>query len=1025
MRRRSLLLRALRWRLGASAGVLVIATVATLAAAFGPIYTAGADQTVLHTTFKQAGATTTALTSIGLIESPTAAQQGLGAERLGAQAGLHSWFSKPVLTVDAGLIMSGLKYVPHVGYKNFPNQLPPRYQGDLVWRPGVCRHLVFVAGHCPAGYGQVLLTARTAKALGTHLGGTFKAPSSPLLKVVGIVLPANIAKPYWLGDNYFGFDPTATFPSLDAFWATRATLAGLPAIAILQYPVAVARTAAQSIPRWKAAIARFDHLAITEQGMTISGQVGLTISAYLRQAALMAAIVAVVDLQLVLLCLFLLYGLVARTTEARRREVALAKLRGLPSRQVLSHGLGEPLALVTLALPLGLLLAWGAYQLLAGPVLEGASTYFSPLTLLAALAAFAGGLAATAVGARRILRRPLQEELLSGDPRPSPLVIAVGDGVAVALAVAAVAELATAGLLSGNHPNSISLFAPALLGVMVALLGIRMLPIGYRWLVRKTAGSTSVATSLAVRQAQRRPSTVRQALVLTVATGLVCFSVCCWFVAGRNRTAVGQVSAGAPAVLQVQSGTEVNFLNAVREVDPSGRHAMAAEELKSPLANQTMLAVDPRALGRIAFWPASKRGLNRARMVRWLSPAVPAPLVLTGSKARMAVDLITPIYPPPDLQFNLIDNAGNLSVADFGYLRAGTHLYTASLPGACFYGCRVTSLTPYWYPLAVGPQHSHFALSLSNLRYLAGRRWIRPHAPVDQTSFWQSGAQGAAVSGGGGSDPVFRFSENASLLLPPSVVPAPLPGVLPGLATKADGLGSTKVVSLQNFDGTFMNVNVHYKLSSLPGLGPYGYLVSLPLTLDAESSNPANVTEYVWLSAGAPAGIEHALARHGVQVLSVHYAEQTVNNLNHEGVALAYQFFLFAAASAALLAAGVVMVSLFISARRRSFELAVLRASGIPSATLLRALLVEQLLVVIPGMVLGVVSGLLSATLVLPAAPEFPSTLGLPPLNLTLPAAPLVALALILAASLFAAARIASGRVMRGADVERLRMELQ
>ena len=185
-----------------------------------------------------------------------------------------------------------------------------------------------------------------------------------------------------------------------------------------------------------------------------------SLSLYGSEASVMAAIVVVVDLELVLLTLFVLYGLVVRSEETRLKEVALTKLHGFPRAAVLSAGLAEPLVLVFFALPIGFLAAWGAVAVAAPTLLHSVDLLFTPPVFLSALTAYAGAVVATMVGSRRILNRRLMEEVQGINLKPSATGRAVLDGAALALAIGGMVELVHSGVLTRGQPNPLSLLAP-------------------------------------------------------------------------------------------------------------------------------------------------------------------------------------------------------------------------------------------------------------------------------------------------------------------------------------------------------------------------------------------------------------------------------------------------------------------------------------------------------------------------------------------------------------------------------------
>jgi ABC-type antimicrobial peptide transport system permease subunit len=77
------------------------------------------------------------------------------------------------------------------------------------------------------------------------------------------------------------------------------------------------------------------------------------------------------------------------------------------------------------------------------------------------------------------------------------------------------------------------------------------------------------------------------------------------------------------------------------------------------------------------------------------------------------------------------------------------------------------------------------------------------------------------------------------------------------------------------------------------------------------------------------------------------------------------------AVAGAALAVGGTAISISASSRRRSYEIAALRAVGVSRRSLLRASVLEQLLLLGTGVVLGVPTGLIAARLAMPVIPEF------------------------------------------------------
>jgi hypothetical protein len=377
----------------------------------------------------------------------------------------------------------------------------------------------------------------------------------------------------------------------------------------------------------------------------------------------------------------------------------------------------------------------------------------------------------------------------------------------------------------------------------------------------------------------------------------------------------------------------------------------------------------------------------------------------------------------PDLQFNLIDNGGAISVADFGNVEIGTHTYQANLPAACSGGCRVTSIQPYWQPNSTGFSSTTFSIQLSQLLDRRGDgSWRSPGAPLNRTSFWLPSQGASLVQVGHGV--LFTFNENATELLPPAVIPAPLPAILPGVSTYASQPSDPGVGSDIDFDGTPIYLNTKVGVVALPGVGRYGTLVDLPVAIDSETSYPVGAQDYVWIAPNAPSGVLQSLRHQGVYIENTSTPAHLLSEYQQSGPALAFLFFLFAAAAAALLAVGSSVLALTVSSRQRAYETAMLVVAGISRRDLFRALVGEQLLVLIPAACLGMVAGLGAAFAALPTVPEFVSTAGGPPLQIGLPVVPALALFAGLIVLLVAAALVAAYTTMRLVTVDRLRMEI-
>jgi predicted lysophospholipase L1 biosynthesis ABC-type transport system permease subunit len=134
----------------------------------------------------------------------------------------------------------------------------------------------------------------------------------------------------------------------------------------------------------------------------------------------------------------------------------------------------------------------------------------------------------------------------------------------------------------------------------------------------------------------------------------------------------------------------------------------------------------------------------------------------------------------------------------------------------------------------------------------------------------------------------------------------------------------------------------------------------------------------VWLGADAPPDAVQRLTRAGILVDSVTTAAERQAVLDREGPALALRLLLVCALIGALLSASAVAISVAVTGRRRSYELAALRAVAVRRTSLVRACVLEQLLLLGIGLVVGVPTGLVVARLALPTLPQTSSPTSLP-----------------------------------------------
>lgn len=1009
MTRLAAALRGLAHRGGTTLMILAVALVATAAAATGPIYYQAAKTSILRDTV--AGAS-----FIG---------RGYEANETGAVPGLLGQLA-PVLQSQLGhglLSMSGHGLFARPVYSVETSVPFPQYRASipLVWRSGMCGQLR-IAGACPASSGQVLVSRRLATGAGWHVGQQIRFAGWQPFTITGIYRMPNENLGYWFGRGALYFSGTST---IDALFTARATLEQGPAqqqgTAVVDETLHQARLTGAEVPRLQAAMTALPgNRALGDQQVIVSTAIPATLHQVESSWRSVAVPVVLITLQLLVLCLLLLFLSVTDAIDARGPEVALAKLRGQGAWRTVAFGLSEPAALLVLALPVGTLAGWAATTALCRVLLRpGTPVLLPPLAWAAAAAATAGGLAAVLLAARRTLRRPVLEEWRRSGRRATDRGWVL-DAILATGALLGLLDLAVSGQIGSARHGVLGLLVPGLLGLAVAVIASRLLPLGCRAAFSRAGRRGGIGLYLALRHVARRPGGVRTTIVLATAFALAAFAVTAWSVGRDNERLVAATQVGAPTVLTVSAPAAKDLGAIVDRADPSGRMAAAVDHftsLSGGTSGLTTLAVDPQRFARVATWRPGFTSKPLAALGRELTPAAPPPIILTGDAMRVTVQVHALSPTGSGLAADVSTGASPVSL---GTLPArGTVTLTGPLVG-CPCVLRDLDLSPPssalsspvtgsititglethgpggWAKAGTGPALSDAA------------RWRPSHAdsPPDQLHATAAGLSWRFVA---------RPNQDAVLL---SVNrPYPLPAVVSSAMLSR---GQTLAASV-GLDGSPLDLRVISAAAVVPGAPQLGVIVDRKYAELAAGENFPQVTQQVWLAAGAQGVIEPRLRAAGVRILSVRSAATITAQFARQGPALASVLFLADAAAAALLAAGAAILGLYLSARRRRYEYAALSASGVPRRTLRRAVLTELALVLGFGSIIGLATGLAAAVLALRSVPEFVSTPAAPPLSYVPSAGPVALLLGAAVGLLIVAAVTASIMLIRGVSLDQLR----
>ena len=1017
-----LALRGLRWRTGSSLAVLVVAVVAMAGAALGPLYARSAAESLVRAGLTQAADTVTGVQTQGNVAGQTQFSPGEVARAVEQRAGdpaLDPWYlpGTLALTVHDG--------APSIGDRQLGI-------AQVGWHRDECQGVTVVSGRCPDAAGEAMVSVRTEResrvAVGTVLRlGITSDPAADTVTVVGTYDAATADPAVWGIDRPAQYEPARIEGQpdrLDEFVVDQATMerSNGDVAAVSLRALDASRVHLGDVPDLRSAVEAATELT----GSTPAGQ-PRTVAAsglpgYLDtlqpQLDSVAAASFAVTAQLVLLAWFVLFLVVAATGDERSGEIALAKLRGMTARSTISFGLAEPVLLLLVALPLGLVVGYAADVVLTNRYLvPGTTVSLTPAVLLALAVCFLGGVAAAALAARGILTAPVLEQLRRTGGRRARLVRSSAiDAAAVALAAAGIYELDRGG------SDSLALVAPGLVALAAGLLAVRVLPWLARIEVGRTRRSPKVGSFLASRNIARRPSGLRIVVLLSLAVGLAVFAVDGWVVAAANRASLASVEVGAAQVLHVRGPSAGALLSAVASADPSGTRAMAAAGVDN--GDGGLLAVDATRLAAVSAWDPTLSGSSVSEVGAVLHPPqTVAPVPVHGRLTVTVTYDRTRGDSPMRLAVAVRAASGLLAQVALGPLVAGTSTYSTELPSCVEDPCTLTAFM-FQHPVEYPSTAIVATVVLGPATDAAG--------PVDLTapgvSGWRSGGSSLPAPIIGGASVRAVAAGRLTVHLEPygpsdgaievADHPAALP-VLEGSERVTDPSRSAEFPVVAGLDGRFTPATPSGS-GVLPRLLRHGTMVDLPFALAAMGTSPNPLDLQVWLAPTAAPSVRDAIVAAGFDVVGTESITEREAELDRGGGALALRLFLLAAVVALVLGAGTLLANAYVVIRRRAYELAALRALGAAPAVLVRSARREQVALALTGVALGAASGLGAAGVALPSLLATAGAEG-PPLwygPAWLPVAALVAVVLVL---LVVVADIGARRTVRRALPELLR----
>ena len=880
------------------------------------------------------------------------------------------------------------------------------------------------AGH-PRGPVPVAIPAVAATELGVRTGsvltlGLPDSPSTVRVRVTGVFRPAGRGSPYWHLDplHLTGIGRSGGFTTYgplftDASWLRSGPLSASLA-AWVAIPARVSNLSAGSMQalaaRLQAALSHISTAAVTGSPQVSSPLPVLLLGLAARVLA-SRTLLLIGLLELLVLSVATLILMARALASARRSETALLRARGAAERQLTGLGVAESALVIAPAVVAGPLLgSWLAHGVASGwpAPLGSASPDGVGLGLwLAAVVAAAAAIPVLLLPSAGSALAAASAATLGGRQRNLGAISRAGADLAlVALAAVACWQVATTShALTVTATGRLSvdpvlLAAPVLAGPACAVLILRLLPLASRLADATARAGRRAVLPLASWSVSRRPLQLAGPLLMTVlslATVVLALSQNqasqqsardqAAFEAGADYRAdlpfgpltPGQVTrmtrlAGATAALPAVRADDLIVGGSQATVTVVG---LPAAQAGNVVLLRRDLAARPFRQLAAAITPAAGTGAAAAGTVL---PGRPERISVTaavrrvatagGRAARSAID-------QPTLSVQLQDAAGLYYAVSLGTLPADgrPHTLTGSLGAGrrAAYPLRLAG-TSLSFVAPTRPETDVLTVATVRVASTAGGPFPAdaapvPHALPARTTRFPAGPNGTPS---GADSAVISWLHS--------------PGTLPVLATSSflaqagQHVGSVITVPVSN---TPVRMRVAGTVSNFPSIpaGVGGLVIdqgALQRTLLAAGTAPLPVQEW-WLRASRP--LDFRGIAPGLRVTS---RAALTAALSRSPLVVSVRNGLAGIAVAAIVLALAGFVVSMSAARGRTLERALLDALGMPRRQLARMLRTEQLLVVLPSAVAGLLLGAVLARLLVPALTLTP-TGAVPPLPARVP----------------------------------------
>ena len=1012
------ILRGLRARALLSAGSVLLTALAIGSAVLGPIFSEAVTNSYVVTRLQETAPGLTGTSRVFAPDGGSSLEQAESDARAAAADLSQGSWQEPDLTVTSPRF-SALRGV------------------TTFWSRDDACDVLQIEGRCPSAPGEVLMLDIDVESTGAEIGEPLPLaifeprgvtdlglprPSLAEVVVVGSyttpttgqdwLVPGRLtsaSEQESLSGGYRPYQPSpliTTPETVDGLgdWTIRVdTHLDVPAdLTPAQLDVAAASAAA--IP---------DDTALEVEGGTIvdDGTNSLTdVASEVRfQESTARSSIAPAVLSLVLVALALLMRLLNAASELRVPELALASLRGVTARRLWGLGLAEPVVVLLLATPLGIVFGLGlAAALVRSWLVPGLPLPLPVASWLAAslvlLAAFA--VACTAVGL--VVRESLATQL-SGVRRPvaARRWSIVAQLTLVALALATLVSKLSKG--APGEPDATDLVLPVLLAVVAGLAATRLTAVLAAWWTGRSQGR-SLSGFVSSRAISRRQEGTLVILPITAAIAVAVFGAGVYDSAATWRTSVAATSSPAHTTWSTQL-TLAEAIDLTRAVDPEGEWVMAAADATNPGANFSV--VDSSRLARVATWPVTwSPDLDVARVADEIAPDGLVPQVV-GKRLSLTVDNRAETDKPLAVEVRFGTRNGRPMKAYLGPFPAGETTLSTRVP-ECRAGCPLEGMT--FGGGAGTTMQMGGSLRLLDVRIdgasvpgaIEGAGWTPTPDPAVRTSITDLRESDGVLEmelSTGDSVGMARITAGGITRARPALIGPKVQAV--ALDKLDEGFGLIPVDPVAEIEG-------------MPFTGPSGLLVDYSSFITDRPVYDNLMTVRVLQREGAPATITDALSAAGLSVGTTLAQERRV--LDQSAYALALRLYAVVAALVVLMALAGLFVSAAVQLPARRRDAAALRVVGVPRGAVMTAVVRELVVVLGSAAIAGILAGSLAQWVVLRTITlGYADDLTTPALVAAISPLRLVVLALLAAAVFGATALISATMTVRGARGATLR----